>query len=70
MENNAWPIFVENSWISWKPLPGMDPGLGEAAMWIGAAHYAKHKSAGYREKECHAAAEKAAFTHQYRCAYN
>ena len=50
----------------WTPLPGLDSSLGEKALRIGAAEYARAISGGMSEEKSHQIAERAAFEIQYR----
>jgi hypothetical protein len=67
--NQEWTAQSGGEWHTWKPLLGLDPSLGETAMWMGAAVYAKMKAAGKPETICQQEAEKAAFQNQYRVRY-
>lgn len=49
----------------WKPLPGLDLGLGEAAMWLGAARYATMLAEGKSESLAQQEAERVAYQKQY-----
>jgi hypothetical protein len=64
-----WPAIVNNQIIIWKPLPGLDPSLGENSMRIGATVFAQMKVSGKPEDQCHIAAEKAAFEYHYRVSF-
>ena len=68
--NQEWIAQSGGEWYTWKPTPGLDPSLGEAAMWMGAAIYANLKSSGKPEAVCQQEAEKAAFKVQYRVRYS
>lgn len=67
--NTSWPIIQGARILVWTPLPGLDPSLGEDAMWIGAAAFANAVAQGKPEAECHIAAEAAAYKQQYRVSY-
>jgi hypothetical protein len=67
--NQEWIAQSGGEWYTWKPLPGLDHSLGEAAMWLGAAVYATLKATGKPETVCQQEAEKAAFENQYRVRY-
>jgi hypothetical protein len=67
--NQEWLAQCNGVWYKWNPLSGLDPSLGDAAMWMGAATYATLKAAGKPETVCHQEAEKAAFGIQYRVRY-
>lgn len=67
--NTSWPIIHGTRIIVWSPLPGLDPSLGENALWIGAATYADALAQGKPEAECHILAEAAAYKQQYRVSY-
>ena len=66
---SEWLAQHTGEWYTWKPLPGLDLSLSDAAMWIGASIYAKEKAAGKPEAYCHIEAEKAMFKFQYRVNY-
>ena len=68
-EGKSWLAFTGVEWIVWKPLPGLEPSLGESAMWVGSLRYAKEKTAGKPETECQCEAENAAFEFQYCVVY-
>ena len=40
MLRTVWPVFVQGKWWIWKPLPGLDPGLGEDIKWLAATKWA------------------------------
>jgi hypothetical protein len=65
-----YPSFYNGIWYLWKPLPGLDPSLGESSMWLAALHYSIAKANGKSETECHSEAEKAAYSQHYRVGYN
>jgi len=67
--STSWPTILGTRIVVWTPLPGLDPSLGENAMWIGAAAFANSISQGKPEAECHVAAEVAAYKQQYRVSY-
>jgi hypothetical protein len=67
--NTSWPTIKGTRILVWTPLPGLDPSLGEDAMWIGAAAFADAVAQGKPEAECHIAAEVAAYKQQYRVSY-
>ena len=67
--NTSWPTIQGARILVWTPLPGLDPSLGEDAMWIGAAAFAAAVAQGKPEAECHIAAECAAYKQQYRVSY-
>jgi hypothetical protein len=67
--NSEWPSLYGGQSYVWKPLPGLDPGLGEPAMWIGASIYAQLKAEKKPESLCQMEAEKAAFASHYRIRY-
>ena len=67
--NTSWPTIQGTRILVWTPLPGLDPSLGEDAMWIGAAAFADAAAQGKPEAECHIAAEAAAYKQQYRVSY-
>lgn len=56
--------------VVWKPLPGLDPGLGERACWIAAAVYAKAIRSGEPEAIAQQTAEREAYKVQYGIAYS
>ncbi len=64
-----YPSFYNGKWYVWKPLPGLDPSLGESCMWLAALHYSVSKSQGKSETESHTFAEKAAYSHFYQVKY-
>lgn len=66
---NHLPALSNNIWYYWCPAVGIDPSLSDDALMIGAAIYAKLKSEGKSEIECHIEAEKAAFIYQYDIKY-
>jgi len=61
-----YPAFTGVTWIVWTPLPGLDSSLGEKALRIAAAEYARALSEGLSEERSHQVAERAAFEIQYR----
>lgn len=65
----SWIGFANAQWFEWTPLPGLDPSLGEKAMWLAAAKYADRKAKGRPERECQNAAEKVAFEYHYNVKY-
>jgi hypothetical protein len=69
-QNTEWIAFARGQWIVWKPLPGIDPCLGNTSMWLGAAKYAQLKSQGKPERESQNMAEKVAFENHYQVKYN
>ncbi len=66
---SEWLAQYGGEWYTWKPLPGLDPSLNDATMWIGAAFYAKEKASGKPEAQCQIEAEMAIFKIQYRVNY-
>ena len=60
-----YPAFTGSTWIVWTPLPGLDSSLGEKALRIGAAEYARAVAGGMSEEKSHQVAERAAFEVQY-----
>ncbi len=67
--DTSYPVMIQGGWISWTPLPGLDPSLGREICLAAAAKYAEMKLAGKPEDKCHAAAEKLAFELQYSVKY-
>jgi hypothetical protein len=67
--NSEWSTIYNGVYYVWKPVYGLDPSLGEQAMWAGAQVYAVHKSNARPEAVCQVEAEKAAFEMQYRVRY-
>jgi hypothetical protein len=65
----VWPAMAGGKLYTWTPLPGLDPGLGEKACWIGAATYAKVLGSGATEEAAQQAAERDAFKAQYGVQY-
>ena len=63
---NCYPTFTGSTWIVWTPLPGLDSSLGERALRIGAAEYARVLAGGMSEEKSHQVAEKEAFEIHYR----
>lgn len=68
--NSEWPAIYGTETYVWKPQPGLDPSLGEPAMWVGASVYAHLKAQKRPESQCQLEAEKAAFASQYRVKYS
>jgi hypothetical protein len=64
-----YPAFYKGKWYIWKPLPGLDPSIGQSCMWLAAVQYSVCKSQGKSEAECHSEAEQAAFRCCYRIKY-
>ncbi len=62
-----WPALANGKVFVWAPLPGLDPGLGEKACWIGAAVYAKQRASGSTEAVAQMEAEREAIRFQYKC---
>ena len=67
---STWPIRCAGKWYVWKPLPGLDPMLNEAAMWLGAAEYAAARARGKPEAVSQTLAEQAAYEATYRIRYS
>lgn len=67
--NTSWSTIQATRIVVWTPLPGLDPSLGEDAMWIGAAAFAAAQAQGRPEAECHIAAETAAYKQHYGVTY-
>jgi hypothetical protein len=65
----SWMAMAGGKLYTWTPLPGLDPGLGEKACWIGAAVYAKAIGSGATEAAAQQAAEREAFKTQYKVEY-
>ena len=57
MNQPSWAAFAQGHWYNWKPLPGLDPGLGEAMYWLGAAKWASSMAEGKPEAIAHQEAE-------------
>lgn len=62
---NVWPSTVNGKIYVWNPLPGLDQGLGESAMWLGAARYAAVLAEGKSESLAQQEAERLAYQKQY-----
>ena len=60
-----WPAMLNNKVYLWIPLPGLDQGLGESAMWLGAARYAAVLAMGKSESYAQQEAERVAYQKQY-----
>lgn len=69
MRNDCWHAMAGGKLYAWKPLPGLDPGLGERACWIAAAAYAKAIKSGESEAAAQQAAEREAYKVQYGVVY-
>jgi len=69
MNHRIWPAFVRGVWWYWEPLPGLDPGIREAAYWLGAAKWAASMANGKPENLAHQDAERAVFEHVYEVSY-
>jgi hypothetical protein len=67
--DTSYPVMVNGEWISWTPLPGLDPSLGREVCLAAATKYVEMKIAGKPEDKCHAAAEQVAFKLQYGVKY-
>jgi hypothetical protein len=67
--HKSWHAMAGGKLYIWKPLPGLDPGLGERACWIAAAVYAKGLKSGESEVAAQQAAEREAFKVQYGLGY-
>lgn len=67
--NDCWHAMAGGKLYTWKPLPGLDPGLGERACWIAAAVYAKALRSGESEVSAQQAAEREAYKVQYGVVY-
>lgn len=65
----SWHAMAGGRLYMWKPLPGLDPGLGERACWIAAAVYARAIRSGESEAAAQQAAEREAFQVQYGLLY-
>lgn len=61
--------LVEGRIVVWKPLPGLDPGLGERALQIGAAAFGRALSQGKSESEAHQDAERVMYQSVFRVKY-
>lgn len=61
--------FVEGQIVVWKPLPGLDPSLGERALQIGATAYGIALSSGKSESEAQQDAERAMYQSVFRVKY-
>lgn len=68
--SKSWNAMAGGKLYIWKPLPGLDPGLGERACWIAAAVYAKAIQSGESETVAQQAAEREAFKVQYGLLYS
>jgi hypothetical protein len=62
---SVWPATVNGKVYLWKPLLGLEQGLGESAMWLGAARYAFLLATGKSESIAHQEAERMAYQKQY-----
>ena len=69
MLRTVWPVFVQGKWWIWKPLPGLDPGLGEDIKWLAATKWAMCKAEGKPETIAHQEAEQLAFKTAYSVTY-
>jgi hypothetical protein len=65
----GWYAMAGGQVVLWKPLPGLDPGLGEKAYWIAAAVYAKAIRSGESETAAQQAAEREAYKVHYNVVY-
>jgi hypothetical protein len=55
--------------VVWKPLPGLDPSLGERALLTGAVAYGMAIHAGKPEAEAHQEAEKVMYRSVFHITY-
>jgi hypothetical protein len=69
MNKTVWPAFVKGNWYSWKPLPGMDPGLDESMYRLAAAKWASSMADGKPEAIAHQEAEAFVFETVYGVSY-
>jgi len=69
MLGTSWPVFIKGRWWFWKPLPGLDPGLGESICWLAATKWAQCRSIGKPEAIAHQEAEQLAFETMYGLTY-
>jgi hypothetical protein len=69
MDRLSWTAFSGGQAFVWWPLPGLDGGVGEQAMWVGAARWAAARAAGKPESVAHIEAEKAVYEAHYRVKY-
>jgi hypothetical protein len=61
--------IVDGEVLVWKPLPGLDPSLGERALQIGAMAYGTAKNAGKPEAVAQQEAEKEVYKAVFRVKY-
>jgi hypothetical protein len=66
----TWSSLSNGTLWVWEPLPGMDPSLGEEALWTASAAYAAAKQTGLSETMSQQEAEKVAFQVQYAVSYS
>lgn len=64
-----FPVLIDGSWITWKPLPGLHINMGQVSYRIAAYVYAQKKLEGVPELRAHQCAEKALFEYYYRIKY-
>ena len=69
MARTMWPSLAHDVLWVWEPLPGIDPSLGEQAMWSASAAYATARQNGLSEALAQQEAEKVAFQVQYSVSY-
>ena len=64
-----FPVFIDGSWITWKPLPGLHISMGKVSFRIAAYVYAQKLLEGVSELKAHQLAEMALFEYYYRIRY-
>ena len=64
-----FPVFLDGSWIVWKPLPGLDINMGKVSFRIAACVYAQKVKGGMSEYKAHQLAEQVLFEYYYRIRY-
>ncbi len=61
--------FVEGRIVSWTPLPGLDPTLGERVLQLGAMAYGRAKHLGKPEEVAQQEAERVMYRMTYQIKY-
>jgi|UniRef100_A0A6C0HF09 hypothetical protein len=66
---DKFPVFINNLWYSWTPVPGIDSTIGILSLQVAAVVYVQSILQGTSEDKAQQLAEKTAFTHHYRVTY-
>jgi hypothetical protein len=66
---DKFPVFINNQWYTWTPLPGIDATIGKQSLQVAAVVYVQSIQQRMSEETAQQLAEKAAFEHHYRVSY-